>query len=178
MEFCDLSNFSKQEIKETLNQVRFPVSIAIIGDDGGDNYFNTGAAIRTAHCFLAKEIHLINRPSYYKKATMGNHKWENIISHYTLEQFVSSTNNRNLVIFERTLKVKCEPLNAFSFPDDPILVFGSERNGTPSWLLDRGHPCVTIEQYGLCNSLNLNVAIGIALNECVNSIKKRGYHGK
>lgn len=157
----DLSNFTKEEIRETLNEVRHPVSIAICGSD---NYFNSGAIIRSAHIFLVKEIILVDTPVFYERATMGTHKWENII-HVTSEQFLTET--RPLICFERRPDLTSQDLMGFSYPENPVLVFGNEKTGIPDQILSRAHSVVSIPQYGLQNDMNLANAASIGIYDFI-----------
>lgn len=170
----DLSDFSKEEIKETLDPIRHPVKVAIFGSD---NYFNVGAIIRTCHVFLVDEVILVDIPKFYEKAAMGTHKWENI-THMTLEEFCrqhsvysSSGGPTVLVGFERRPDMRTEELFRFKFPRNPILCFGSEKTGLPDEVIEliRGYESselgglVSIPQYGLQNDMNLSNAVSIAI---------------
>jgi tRNA G18 (ribose-2'-O)-methylase SpoU len=153
----DLSNFTKEEIRATLEPVRHPVSIAVCNSD---NYFNTGAIIRSAHIFLVKEIVLVDVPDFYERATMGTHKWENI-RHVTQEQFLGET--RPIVCFERRPDMESQCLMGFQYPENPILCFGSEKSGVPDAVLAKAHSVVSIPQYGLQNDMNLANAMSIGI---------------
>jgi len=157
----DLSQFTKQEIRTTLNEVRHPVSVAICGSD---NYFNTGAIIRSAHIFLVKEIILVDTPAFYERATMGTHKWENI-RHVTEEDFLAE--NAPLVCFERRPDMDSHCLMGFSYPENPVLVFGNEKTGIPDRILARAHSVVSIPQYGLQNDMNLANAASIGIYDFI-----------
>jgi tRNA G18 (ribose-2'-O)-methylase SpoU len=177
----DLSMFTKEEIKVTLDTVRHPVSIAIFGSS---NYFNAAAIVRSAHQFLVQEIILVDCPDIYERATMGTHKWENI-THMTLDEFCkrhsvwSSADNRSLVICERRPDLDSESLLYFSYPKNPILCFGSEKEGIPDELLALAEQhrtlcpewnsgqIVSIPQYGILNDLNLANAASICLYDWI-----------
>lgn len=168
----DLKDFSKKQIRETLNEVRHPVSIAVFGSD---NYFNAGAIIRTAHIFLVREIILVDMPKFYEKATMGTHKWENI-THMSLADFesrmsyYSSADNRVVVAFERRPELETKSLLNFKYPENPILCFGCEKTGLPDSIIELarqhewiGGGVVSIPQYGLQNDMNLANAVSIGI---------------
>lgn len=172
----DLTNWQKDEIRETLDPIRHPVSIAIFGSD---NYFNVGAIIRTCHIFLVREIILVDIPQFYERASMGTHKWENI-THMTMEEFkstfhvFSSSDNRVMVCFERRPELECKPLFDFQYPENPILCFGSEKTGLPDEVLElaKGHEgigggVVSIPQYGLQNDMNLSCAAAIGVYDWI-----------
>lgn len=153
----DLSAFTKEEIRQSLDPVRHPVKIAVCGSD---NYFNVGAIIRSAHIFLVKEIILIDIPQFYERATMGTHKWENI-RHVTTEEFL--TENLPLVCFERRPDLDSQNLMGFSYPENAVLVFGNEKTGIPDQILAKAHSVVCIPQYGLQNDMNLANAMSIGI---------------
>lgn len=172
----DLTDWEKNEIRETLDPVRHPVSLAIFGSD---NYFNVGAIIRTAHIFLVREVILVDIPKFYEKAAMGTHKWENIV-HVSQEEFkrkhdlVSSADNRTLVAFERRPNLETKSLLTFQYPQNPILCFGSEKTGLPDDILElvkpheaNGGGVVSIPQYGLQNDMNLANAVSIGVYDWI-----------
>lgn len=172
----DLSQFDKDEIRETLDKVRHPVSIAVFGSE---NYFNTGAIIRTAHLFLVQEIILVDIPKFYERAAMGTHKWENI-THMTLCDFVrkhsvfSSSDNRIIVAMERRPDLDSKNLIHFKYPENPILCFGNEKTGLPDEIIDlaRSHmpiggDIVSIPQFGLQNDMNLANAASVAVYDWI-----------
>jgi len=177
----DLTMFSKEEIKETLDTVRHPVSIALFGSE---NYFNAAAIIRTAHQFLVQEIVLVDCPKIYERATMGTHKWENI-THCTLEEFCtrhslySSADNRMPVICERRPDLDSKCLMDFVYPKNPIMCFGNEKFGIPDEVLalaadfrranfgDTSGEIVSIPQYGILNDLNLANAASIVIYDWI-----------
>lgn len=168
----DLKDWDKNEIRETLDGVRHPVSLAIFGSD---NYFNVGAIIRTAHIFLIREIILVDIPEFYERATMGTHKWENI-THTTLNEFLnrhspwSSADNRTVVGFERRPNLETKSLLNFQYPENALLCFGSEKTGLPESVIQLaqmhevfGGGLVSIPQFGLQNDMNLANAVSIGV---------------
>jgi len=154
----DLSDFTKEEIRQTLDEVRHPFSIAVFGSE---NYFNGAAIVRSAHTFLVKEIIFVDVPAIYERATMGTHKWENI-RHLTLDEFLS-TETRPLVCFERRPDLDSQNLLTYTFPENPILCFGSEKTGIPDAVIGKAHSVVSIPQWGILNDMNLACAAGIAM---------------
>ena len=157
----DFSMFSKQEIRDTLNEIRNPFSVAVWGSE---NYFNAGSAIRTCHCFLAKELFLIDCPAAYERAAMGTEKYETIHKVTTIE-FIKGIldSGRPIVAFERRAGLKTEYLTTFKWPENPILLFGSEKTGISPELLEISSHKVTIPLWGIQNDLNLGNAIAIGV---------------
>jgi tRNA G18 (ribose-2'-O)-methylase SpoU len=155
----DLSNFSKEEIREVLDEVRHPFEIAVYSSE---NYFNMASIIRTGHSFLCKKFWMIDFNQFYEKATMGTHKWENV-EKVSLVDFWEKIGNRPIVAFERRANLEAISLPDYSFPENPILFFGSEKFGVPDEVLSRAHSVVTIPLYGVHNDLNISVAAGMAM---------------
>ena len=156
----DTSDFTKEEIRECLNEIRHPFDVAVYGCK---NYFNFGAIVRIAHNFLARDLYAVDLDSYYKKASMCGNKYENIHKQ-KLEEFSIMASGRSVVSFERRPpKLVSEPLSTFVWPENPIMVFGSEDAGVPDEILDISSNIVTIPVYGVLNDHNVAVASGIAM---------------
>lgn len=151
---------SKQEIIETLNECRHPVDIAVFDSS---NYFNLGTLIRTAHNFLVRNIYLVdNQAGFYEKATMGARKWENIHS-IDSSEFFKSFSSRNIVACERRFGLESESLYTFTWPEEPLIVFGGEKTGVPEEVLKISKSVVGITVYGLLHDFNVASAGAVVL---------------
>lgn len=166
----NLSDFSKQEIIDTLNEVRHPFDVVVIGSG---NYFNIAGIIRTAHSFLVQSIYLVDvedeKEPFYEKGTMGNHKYENIRK-MTLEGFLMevSNNNRNVVSFERRPGILSTATSwDYKYPEKPMLVFGSEKYGVPDEVIAISKDVVSIPMFGLNNDLNIGYCASIAMYDWI-----------
>jgi tRNA G18 (ribose-2'-O)-methylase SpoU len=153
----DLGNLDKYQLREILEPKRFPVKVAVYGSE---NYFNLGAIIRVAHGFLCKELIAIECPAYYKKAAMGCNKWE-AITNVSIEEFLET--NKTIVAYERREGLDSQELYHFEYPENPTLVFGSEKFGIPERILEASTAIVSIPMYGLINDMNLANAVSIAI---------------
>jgi len=159
----DLSDFSKEEIRDALAEVRHPIDVAVWSIE---NYFNLGSIVRVSHNFLVRTIYAVDIPYYYKRADMGTHKYENIVK-LSLEEFLAQTKDRNIVAFERRAKLESQDLRAFQWPSEPIAFFGSEKTGVPDLVLERAHSVVSIPMFGVHNDQNVAVAAGIGIYDFV-----------
>ncbi len=165
--------FPKEVIKEALNPVRHPVDVAVYGVG---NYFNLATIIRTCHSFLVRRIYVIDSEGFYEKGTMGNHKFEDI-REMPLNVFMEIVRQekRNLVVFERRPGIKTKDIRNFQYPENPILVFGSERSGVPDVIIDQvggWDNIVSVPVYGINNDLNIGIAAGIAIYDWVSKYHK------
>ena len=166
----DLGDFSLDEIRSALDDVRHPFEVAVYGSE---NYHNMGSIVRTCHSFLCAKIWQIDFGDFYKRATMGTHKFETI-EPLTLAEFLTATIDRNIVVLERNPDLQMQDIRGFHYPDRPILFFGSEKFGVPAQVIEVAENIVTIPMYGLHNDLNLAVAAGIAIYDFVSKLKKYG----
>jgi len=170
----NLCEFTKDEIIHTLNEIRHPVDVAVYGTG---NYFNIAGIIRTAHSFLVKSIYLIDvehsNDPFYEKGTMGNHKYENI-SELNLKDFLDIAALRNVVSFERRPGVLTTKSSwDYEYPENPILVFGSEKFGIPDNIIEISDDVVSIPMFGINNDLNISVAASIAMYDWVTKFYKK-----
>lgn len=169
----NLSDFTNDEIKEVLSGVRHPIEVAVISPG---NYFNIASMIRTAHGFLVNKFHIINidnlsnRELFYRKGTMSCHRFEDIEVWDSEEEFIfqMKAEKKNIVSFERRPgELNPKTVWDYSYPDNCVLVFGSEKTGVSEYILGNSVDNVCIPQFGITNDLNLSVAFGIAINDWV-----------
>ena len=166
----DLSDFSKEEIRETLNEIRHPFDIAVYHSQNG---FNFGAIVRIGHGFLCRKLWRVDMDKYYKRATMGTHKWENI-EKVTLDEFFEKIGDRPIVAFERRPDIESQDIRFFEYPENPVLFFGSEKSGVPDEVIERAHSVVTIPMFGIHNDFNQAVAAGIAMYDWISKNAQTG----
>ena len=158
------------EVRALLAPLRNDFTIAL---HAADNAFAVGAIIRVAHSFLAREIVIVGDAPYYEKASMGMEKYENVVRVADDEAFLAHVGARPLWAVEKdhaTTSLYAAP----SFPRDVVLLFGSERFGIPSSLVQRAEAVVGIPIYGVNHSLPLAVAAGIVMNEWARRKYARG----
>ena len=150
-----------EEVRELLLPLRNRISIALctLG-----NAFSVGAIIRVAHSYLVREIILIGDAPHYEKASMGMEKYETIVRVADNDAFLAHTAERPIVCIEKEPATR-SLYEADVFPDDAILVFGSERFGTPQAIVDRAARVVAVPMYGVNHSLPVAVCAGIVLSE-------------
>jgi tRNA G18 (ribose-2'-O)-methylase SpoU len=137
----------------------FSVALAVPG-----NAFAVGAVIRVAHSFLAREVFVIGDGDWYRKAAMGMHKYEKVVSVADAEELLRATPGRPLWAVEKD-HARRSICAVDRFPEGVILVFGSERFGVPPELLEQADEIVGIPMYGVNHSFPVAVAAGIAMHE-------------
>lgn len=150
-----------EEVRAALRPLRNRVSVALctLG-----NAFSVGAIIRVAHSYLVQEIILIGDTPHYEKASMGMEKYETIVRVPDEDAFLLHARSRPLVCIEKepaTHSIYDEQV----FPEDAVLVFGSERFGTPQSILAKAKHILAVPMYGVNHSLPVAVCAGIVLSE-------------
>jgi len=163
---------SNDALKELLSQCRVPLSVAVYGSE---NYFNMGAIVRLCHGFLVNTIYAVDCPKHYRRADMGTRKYENIVR-LSQAEFLEQTRDHNLVCFENREGLPANDLRTFEYPERPIMVFGSEKDGVPGGILLFAHSIVAIPMFGVHNDHNVGVAAGMALYDY--SVKKSDEYTK
>lgn len=154
-----LKDLTNEEVRQGLAPFRFPLELACYHTN---NYFNLGSMIRTAHNFMCRKLYAVDMDGkYYKKATMGARKYEDI-DKCTLEEFLVKARNRNLVVFEHRPGLISESLCYFEWPEEPIMFFGDEKFGVPDEVLNVASHVVSIPVMGVLNDFNVAVAAGVA----------------
>ena len=82
------------QIFKSLSKTRTGLEIAI---ENVEHDFNIGSIIRTANSFNVSKVHIIGRKKYNRRGAMCTDKYLEIVHHATLEDFLSTQENRELV---------------------------------------------------------------------------------
>jgi tRNA G18 (ribose-2'-O)-methylase SpoU len=128
------------------------------------NPFAVGAIIRVAHNFLAREIIIVGAETYYEKASMGMEKYETIIRVPDADALFGYAGRRPVWAVEKD-HARQSIYGVRDFPEDVVLLFGSERAGIPRAVIDRTSHVIGIPIYGVNHSLPVTVAAGIVMSE-------------
>ena len=157
---------TNEQVKAELNKSRIPLEIAI---ENVEHDFNIGSIVRTANSFNVQKVHIIGKKKYNRRGAMCTDKYLEILHHPTIEDFLKTQKNRELIAIENNTK-DSKPLHEKQFSPDTTLIFGSENNGITPELLNRAHEIRFIESFGSTRSVNVGVAAGIAMYEYARQI--------
>jgi tRNA G18 (ribose-2'-O)-methylase SpoU len=153
--------YAPQEVREALAPLRNDFSIALWAPG---NAFAVGAVVRVAHSYLAKEIFVVGVGGWYPKASMGMHKYEDVVRVADTADLLVVTGGRPLWVIEKE-GARRSLHDVTAFPPGVVLVFGSERSGVPGEVIERADDVIGIPIYGVNHSLPLAVAAGIVMND-------------
>ena len=150
-----------EEVRSLLEPLRNRLSIAVYNCQ---NAFAVGAIIRVAHSFLVREILIIGRAPWYAKASMGMQRYETVVSLPDDDSFFRHAAGRPIWSVEKD-HATVGLYDVRSYPDDVILVMGSERAGLSATILEHSEAVVGIPMYGVNHSFPVAVAAGIVLSD-------------
>lgn len=152
---------SPEEVRAALAPLRSRASVALFA---AENAFAVGAVIRVAHSFLLREVVIVGTEPHYAKASMGMEKFEEVVRVPDEEALLAHVGARPLWAVEKD-HATTSLYEIERFPDDVVLLFGSERAGIPRSLVARAEKVIGIPIYGVNHSLPLAVAAGIVMSE-------------
>lgn len=153
--------FEPDEVRALLAPLRSRMSVAIWNCQ---NPFAVGAIVRVAHSFLPREIVIVGDAPYYEKASMGMEKYEQIVRLPDLPSFFAHVAGRPIWSIEKD-HATVGLYDVERFPDDVVLVLGSERFGLPTEIIAASAVVVGIPMYGVNHSFPVAVAAGIVLSD-------------
>ena len=132
--------------------------------------FNMGTIVRSANAFGVRRVHVIGRRQWNKRGAMMTDKYLEVIYHASAKEFRAAMNEpeRDIVAIENNVdSVSMSDFLDKNMPVKFVLLFGQEGPGLSRELLGISDHVVHIEQLGSTRSLNVGVAAGIAMYECM-----------
>lgn len=157
----EYKGLTNEQVFDALEKKRNSLEIAI---ENVEHDFNVGTIVRSANSFNVRTVHIIGKKKYNRRGAMCTDKYLKIIHHATLEEFLQTQKDRELVAIENNTP-RARPLHEKRFSNNTTLIFGSENNGITEELLERAHDVRFIESFGSTRSVNVGVAAGIAMYE-------------
>ena len=157
----EYKGLSNEQVFDALASKRTSLEIAI---ENVEHDFNIGSIIRTANSFNVKIVHIVGKKKYNRRGAMCTDKYLKIVHHATLEEFLKTQKNRELVAIENNTP-RARALHSKKFIQDTTLIFGSENNGITPELLEKAHDVRYIESFGSTRSVNVGAAAAIAMYE-------------
>lgn len=149
-------------IKSELEKSRSAVEVAI---ENWQHDLNIGSLVRTSNAFNVRKVHVIGKKHWNQHGALMTDKYLELVHHSSIDVFLQYVNQHNfpLICFENN--TESSPLETFTFPQNPILLFGNEGLGISEELLQAADNVVHITQKGSVRSINASAAGAIALFE-------------
>ena len=162
----EYKGLENEQVFDALNKKRTPLEIAI---ENVEHDFNIGSIVRTANSFNVAKVHIIGKKKYNRRGAMCTDKYLEIIHHPSLDDFLKTQKNRELIAIENNTP-RAEPLHTKKFIKNTTLIFGSENNGITEELLEKATDVRFIESFGSTRSVNVGAAAAIAMYEWTRQI--------
>lgn len=162
----EFKGFKNEQVFDALSKNRTGLEIAI---ENVEHDFNIGSIVRTANSFNVSKVHIIGRKKYNRRGAMCTDKYLEIIHHASLEDFLKTQKNRELVAIENNTP-RAKELHTKVFAKNTTLIFGSENNGITEELLNQATDVRYIESFGSTRSVNVGAAAAIAMYEWTRQI--------
>ena len=144
-----------------LDRHRHPFAVAI---ENWQHDMNIGSIVRTANAFAAETVHIIGRKRWNKRGAMVTDRYQHILHHATVEEFVQWARVKELPIIAIDNVPGSVPIESFPLPAACILLFGQEGPGLSAAAVDAADAIVEITQYGSTRSLNASAAAAVAMH--------------
>jgi tRNA guanosine-2'-O-methyltransferase len=135
------------------------------------NPANLGGLCRLAEVFRLEALILpslaIAQDPAFRKTAVSAHHWQPVLecSPQTLEHRLDDYRQQNYQVIGLDSAAHPPPLMTFPFSQRTVMVLGQELTGLPTSIIQRCNHVVTIPQYGLVESLNVQHAGAIAIYE-------------
>lgn len=157
----EFKNMPHDDIVMQLDERGVELEVAI---ENLERDFNMGTIVRSANAFGVRHIHVVGRKQWNRRGAMMTDKYLQIHYYASIDEFMSyiSQHKKVLVALENN-RPDTQALGEFVFPNNTVLLFGSESSGITDELLKEADKVVSIEQLGSTRSLNIGVAAGVAM---------------
>jgi tRNA G18 (ribose-2'-O)-methylase SpoU len=150
-----------EAIVADLDRHRHPFAVAI---ENWQHDMNIGSIVRTANAFAAETVHIIGRRRWNKRGAMVTDRYQHILHHATVEEFVQWARVKELPIIAIDNVPGSVPIESFPLPAACILLFGQEGPGLSDAAVEAADSVVEITQYGSTRSLNASAAAAVAMH--------------
>ena len=151
----------REDILETINPNKIPVSLLLVNIDR-DN--NIGNIIRSANTFGVQEVLIYGRKKFDRRTSVGAEFFMKFRHIRFIEEIAPLKQEFNLILGLEQTNNSLE-LHSYHWPENQniLIAVGNEGKGLPQEILDICDTTLEIEQYGTTRSLNVSVATGIVL---------------
>ncbi|NBK98917.1 MAG: TrmH family RNA methyltransferase [Erysipelotrichia bacterium] len=158
--------------KDFIQRKRIPVQIVL---DGLSNAYNIGVIIRICEAFCFEAVHLCGKtPSLsskkIQKTSRKLERWIKIYEGRTTNETLKILKELDYMVLAAELSSDSQEYTRVRYPDKKIaLVFGNEKNGISSEVLNLCDQTIHIPLFGMSNSLNVSSAASIMLSHILST---------
>ncbi|WP_035991873.1 TrmH family RNA methyltransferase [Leptolyngbya sp. KIOST-1] len=134
-----------------------------------ENPINLGMLCRTAEAFRLEALVLktlaLAQDRKFRQGAVATHQWQPLVecALERLPQWLDGQRQRGYTPIALDLQPQAMPLPEMRFPKRTVLVLGRELTGIPPTVAAACDQAVTIPQYGVVQSLNVQTAAALAI---------------
>lgn len=141
---------------------------------------NVSAVLRSAEAFGFQNVHLVENSEKFKVAnrvTQGADKWLTLRRWKNSDECISTLKEKKIQILVTHLE-GARPIGDFDFTLPTAIVFGNEKEGVSSKMIEASDAKVKIPMLGMVQSFNISVAAALCFYHIyLDRIRRQGYHG-
>jgi len=148
-------------IREDVQKKTLPYAVCMINLE---HDFNIGTLIRNANAFGAEEVfYLSDRKKWDRRGAVGTQNYTQVTYLRDLNELYELEKKYDFICIEQTNT--SIQLKDFEWPENPLIIFGSESQGISETILSHCDACIEIPMMGSVRSLNVGTASGIVLHD-------------
>jgi tRNA (guanosine-2'-O-)-methyltransferase len=163
-----LLDVRKERIEEILTQRTRTLTVVL---DRLEDSFNMAAVLRTSESMGLQEVHILENPDVpfvpHTKVTQGCDKWLDIHRYRSFAPCRDALKARGFAIWASGIREGGRSLYSLKFDQKIALVFGNERRGVATEILDAADGVFWIPMRGFTQSLNISAAVSASLTRAV-----------
>lgn len=144
-----------------LDARRHPFHVAI---ENWQHDMNIGSIVRSANAFGAATVHIIGRKRWNKRGAMVTDRYQHVIHHDTVAEFVTWAKAEGLPIIAIDNVPGSVIIETFVLPERCVMLFGQEGPGLSPEAIEAADAVVEISQFGSTRSINASAAAAVAMH--------------
>lgn len=156
-------------IKGDVQQRTLPYSVCMVNL----NYdYNFATVVRNANAFGAKKVYYVSGTKKFdRRGTVGTHHYTDVCHLRSVYDLLDCSDTYNRVAVE--IVEGATPLDKFTWPENPLMIFGSEGVGLSKEVLDFCPFKTYIPMHGSVRSLNTACASAIVMSDFVSKYERK-----
>ena len=158
-------------------QKHFPIYLIL---DNIKDIVNIGSAFRLSDALGVKKMFICGKNNINiinnKKINRVSRSTINYVNYEIYENTIDCINdlkNKNITTLALELTTQSIPIQEYEFEKNKHYAFivGNEQEGVSQQVLDAVDATVHIDMFGTNSSMNVSVATGIAISQCINKLR-------
>jgi tRNA G18 (ribose-2'-O)-methylase SpoU len=155
-----------EEIRTEVSKNTLPFAILM---EHWEQDFNISTLLRNANAIGAREVFYVGQKKWDRRGAVGVQSYSSLKFLRTDEEFFALSESYNFVAFEKT--EGSVPLPGFVWPENPLIIVGSESLGIRPEVLQFCKYKVQIPQRGSVRSMNAAAAGTVAMYDFMAKLK-------